>query len=204
MTTLLLGAILACAQPALPASTEPYAPDAPASPAPAPGQMPPLQNGAGQGSPGGNTVPATNDTLASPAPAAAVAPDAWCPTTPGNGKQDRFGKRLFNAYFGPEEENGNEPEPARRGLPAPFESPPFPSNEYLIVRPIGVPHTDVYPLMKAIYAGPNGDAIKDSRIQVYGWLDVAANWSSSTTNNLPNAFNGTGPADHVIDKFCKL
>ena len=33
--------------------------------------------------------------------------------------------------------------------------------------------------MEAIYAGPNGDAWKKSRIQIYGWEDFSWNLSTS-------------------------
>ena len=42
--------------------------------------------------------------------------------------------------------------------------------------------------MEAIYAGPNGDAWKKSRIQIYGWEDFSWNVSTSTnTSRGPNA-----------------
>jgi hypothetical protein len=37
-----------------------------------------------------------------------------------------------------------------------------------------------WPLMEAIYAGPNGEAWKKSRIQIYGWEDFSWNVSTST------------------------
>ena len=45
-----------------------------------------------------------------------------------------------------------------------------------------------WPLMEAIYAGPNGDAWKKSRIQIYGWECFSWNVSTSTnTSRRPNA-----------------
>jgi hypothetical protein len=42
--------------------------------------------------------------------------------------------------------------------------------------------------MEAIYAGPNGEARKKSRIQIYGWEDFSWNVSTSTnTSHSPNA-----------------
>jgi hypothetical protein len=82
-----------------------------------------------------------------------------------------------------------EPEKPRRALPAPFNSPPFPSGEYQGYPLIGVPPDDAtYPLMKAIYAGPNGDAIKDSRIKAYGWFNASGNWSTSKNSNMPDSY----------------
>jgi hypothetical protein len=72
----------------------------------------------------------------------------------------------------------------RRALPPPFPSPPFPTGEWQGFPMIGVPPSDtVYPLMKAIYGGPGGDAIKDSRIKAYGWINASGNWSTSTNSN---------------------
>ena len=78
----------------------------------------------------------------------------------------------------------------RRGLPAPFDSPPYPTGEWQIggTPIIGDPGV-VAPgfLMQTLYDGPNGDAIKASRIQLYGWEDVSANVSTSTNKSLgPN------------------
>ena len=36
-----------------------------------------------------------------------------------------------------------------------------------------------YPLMQAIYEGPNGDAWKRSKVQIYGWVNFSGNISTS-------------------------
>src|SRR5262249_59314561 len=76
----------------------------------------------------------------------------------------------------------NDPEPQRLGLPAPLDSPPFPTSDWPLggSQLIGVPDTAVGPLMKWIYDGPNGQAWKDSRIKIYGLAEVGANASTST------------------------
>ena len=81
-------------------------------------------------------------------------------------------------------------EPQRRGLPAPLDSPPFPGSDWPLggSQLIGVPDTAVGPLMKAIYATPDGQAWKDSRVKVYGWTELSANASSSSTSNLPAGY----------------
>ena len=97
--------------------------------------------------------------------------------------------RLYKAYFGKEEPAAEEPEPARRALDAPFNSPPYPTGEYQGYPLLGVPSsTTVYPLMKAIYGGPYGPAIKDSGIQVYGWVNSSGNYSTSKNSNLPDSY----------------
>jgi len=83
-----------------------------------------------------------------------------------------------------------EPEPKRLGLPAPLDSPPFPSGDWPLggSQLIGVPDTAVGPLMKWIYDGPNGQAWKDSRIKLYGWAEIGANLSTSTKSLAPAGY----------------
>src|SRR5258707_1010079 len=103
---------------------------------------------------------------------------------------------LFNAgNFNPvvpsaPQSKKNEPEPQRLGLPAPLDSPPFPSADWPLggSQLIGVPDTAVGPLMKWIYDGPNGQAWKDSRIKIYGWAEVGANASTSTQSLAPAGY----------------
>src|SRR5262249_55666103 len=77
---------------------------------------------------------------------------------------DGFGTRLFNAYFGKKQETGDEEPNRRPGSEAPFDSPPFPFADY--VGPfIGYRDTSAYPLMDALYNGPNGDWWKKTRIK---------------------------------------
>jgi hypothetical protein len=75
----------------------------------------------------------------------------------------------------------NAPNP-RRIPPAPFDSPPFPSADWQIggTQIIGDPgELPPYPLMQAIYEGPYGQAWKDSKVQIYGWLNFSGNISTS-------------------------
>lgn len=83
----------------------------------------------------------------------------------------------------------DENEPERRALPAPFTSPPFPSAEYQGSPLVGVPPSDtVYPLMKAIYNTPCGEAIKKSRLKAYGWINGSGNLSSCKNSNTPDSY----------------
>ncbi len=80
-------------------------------------------------------------------------------------------------------------EPKRRALPAPFASPPFPSAEYQGYPLIGVPPSDtVYPLMKALYKTSWGQALKERRINIYGWLNGSGNLSSCRDSNTPDSY----------------
>jgi len=110
---------------------------------------------------------------------------------------DSFGQWLVDAFANDLKSPAYEaPAPnasplQRRIPPAPFDSPPFPSAEWQIG---GTPiigdagNVAPWPLMEAIYAGPNGEAWKKSRIQVYGWEDFSWNVSMSTNSSRgPNA-----------------
>jgi len=84
----------------------------------------------------------------------------------------------------------------RRGFPAPFDGPPYPNGEWQIggTQIIGDPanlNDNPYPLMQAIYDGPNGDAWRASRFQIYGWEDVSGN--ISTSHNISPKNTSPGP-----------
>jgi opacity protein-like surface antigen len=96
----------------------------------------------------------------------------------------------------------NEPETKRTGLPAPLDSPPFPSGDWPLSgsQLIGVPDTSVGPLMKALYAGPNGQAWKDSHIKIYGWGEMGANASNSHVSLAPAGYP-TRPNRFELDQL---
>jgi len=79
----------------------------------------------------------------------------------------------------------------RRIPPAPFDSPPFPNGEWQIGGStiIGDPgELAPYPLMQALYEGPGGEAWKQSKVQIYGWVNFSGNISTShNTSRGPNA-----------------
>lgn len=107
----------------------------------------------------------------------------------GNEKKEN-GEKKDN---GNNAKNGNgaeEQEPQRRGMPSPWDSPPFPGSEYQGYPLLGVPAPDpgAYPFMKALYGGPCGDAIKDSRIQFTGWVTSSGSWSTATNSNTPFSY----------------
>ena len=93
--------------------------------------------------------------------------------------KEPFCKRLDEAFLeqlgtpaNTPPEPGATPTP-RRIPPAPFDSPPFPASDWQIGGSaiIGDPgELAPYPLMQAIYEGPGGQAWKDSKIQIYGWV----------------------------------
>jgi len=92
-------------------------------------------------------------------------------------------------------------EPARRALPAPFPSPPFPSGEYQGYPLIGVPPDDtVYPLTEFLYDLPGGDILKDSRIRLYGWFNGSINASTCKDSNMPSSY-WLVPNTPLLDQF---
>jgi hypothetical protein len=107
------------------------------------------------------------------------------PAAPGAGLQGNFFQRLGSYYK--EDWTGklpSSPAPTRRALPAPLDSPPFPSSDwgYGGSSPIGVPDGNVYPLMTALKK-------ENSRSKVYGWVAASVNASTSSNNNFPVAYD---------------
>jgi Putative beta-barrel porin-2, OmpL-like. bbp2 len=106
-------------------------------------------------------------------------------STPGPESQGNFFERLGKFYAA--DWTGKLPAsaaPARRALPAPLESPPFPSSDwgYGGSPLIGVPDGNVYPLMTAL-------KMENSRTKVYGWVAGSVNASTSSNNNFPLSYD---------------
>lgn len=77
----------------------------------------------------------------------------------------------------------------RRGLPAPFPSPPFPSAEYQGYPLVGLPPSDtLWPLTERLYATSPGAWLRERRIRTYGWLTGSLNASSSEDSNTPSSY----------------
>jgi hypothetical protein len=102
-----------------------------------------------------------------------------------------FLEQLGAPAYTPPEPNALNP---RRIAPAPFDSPPFPSADWQIG---GSPvigdagELAPWPLMQAIYDGPNGEAWKKSKIQLYGWINFSGN--ISTSHNTSRGQNNNFP-----------
>ena len=92
------------------------------------------------------------------------------------------------------DDNNNEgekkEEPPRRALPAPFDSPPFPSAEYQGYPLVGVPPSDNsdYPFMQWLSDTCIGKFLKDNRVAIYGWVNGSANGSSCHDSNMPFSY----------------
>jgi hypothetical protein len=76
------------------------------------------------------------------------------------------------------------PPVTRRALDAPLDSSPFPSSDwgYGGSPLIGVPDSNVYPLMTAL-------KLQNSRTKIYGWIAPSFNYSTSGTNNFPVSYD---------------
>ncbi len=143
---------------------------------------------------------------ADPLPAPKAAPNG---DTNGNGKTKDSGTGLgfFRTFLKAQldelcprrqeaiekEKAGEEPapEPERRSTPSPGSSPPFPGSEYQGYPLIGIPKNpalDEYPLMKALYATPWADYIRDSGVKVYGWVTASGNFSNAQFANSPTSY----------------
>jgi Putative beta-barrel porin-2, OmpL-like. bbp2 len=112
-------------------------------------------------------------------------------------ERTHFLRAFLKAYvdeFKKKDDSGDDSTPpARRALPEPWSSPPFPGHEFQGYPLIGVPaSTDTYPFMKAFYdctAGtPFGECVKESKIKVDGWLVGSYNFSTLRNSNLPSSY----------------
>ncbi len=101
-----------------------------------------------------------------------------------------FFRRFYDAYR--EELRGiDETSSPSRIPPPPLDSPPFPNAywNYGGSSVIGATNTTDYPLMRALYSGPDGEAWKRSGIQIYGWVNAGFILSTSPKSSLPEGYN---------------
>jgi len=97
---------------------------------------------------------------------------------------EAFREQMATPVFTPPDTNA-PPSPVRRIGPPPFDGPPYPDQDWQIgggpnvIGDPGALRDSPYPLMQSLYDGPNGKTWYDSRIQLYGWVTVSGNLSSS-------------------------
>jgi hypothetical protein len=108
-----------------------------------------------------------------------------CPACKGN-----FFQRLGRAYWDdwhPGPDTGGRPK--YRGYPMPVSNPPFPFNVWPIGGTvwIGYPNATAYPLTTALQNGKHGDWWKKANVQLYGWVDLGMNISTSHDGPYANA-----------------
>jgi hypothetical protein len=139
---------------------------------------------------------------ATTAPATTTAATAPAPQPYGKKVNENFLQRLNEAFmeqsaapaYTPPDPNA-PPGPTRRIGPTPFDSPPYPDMDWQIgggPQVIGDPgalRDSPFPLMQAIYDGPNGKAWYDSRVQFYGWVTVSGNISTSQSSKVSQTAN---------------
>jgi hypothetical protein len=89
----------------------------------------------------------------------------------------------------------------REGLQPPLEaSPPYPFSNVPIGGTENIGYENIYygAFMDAVYCGPNGQAWKDTRMTMYGWLNVGGNVSTSKNNyNFAGGTGGNFPASYA-------
>jgi hypothetical protein len=123
-----------------------------------------------------STSQTTTTTSASPQPA--TSPQS---TVLSGNFLERLGQFYRQDWAGT---NPSSPSPAKRGLKAPIDSPPFPFSDwgYGGSPDIGAPDTNVYPLMTALNK-------TNSRTKIYGWIAPSINFSTSGHNNFPVSYD---------------
>jgi hypothetical protein len=117
---------------------------------------------------------AASASAQAPATAEAPPPSAPLPDRP-------FALRLLNFYRQDWKAiPSTDPAPARRGLPSPLDSPPFPNADWSYggAPTLGEPDGNSYPLMTALKKS-------SSRTRVYGWVEPTFNLSTSSHSNAP-------------------
>ncbi len=108
-------------------------------------------------------------------------PDAPEPHTSSTSSPQSFFARWTSFYEKDwKGRTASGPAPARRGLPSPLNSPPFPNADWSYggSPTLGEADGNVYPLQTAI----NGAT---GRTKIYGWIEPTANVSTSRNRNYP-------------------
>jgi hypothetical protein len=88
------------------------------------------------------------------------------------------------------------------GSEVPESNPPWPYSTWNVgASPaIGVENMYASALMDALYCGPRGQALKDSRFTIYGWLEPGGNLSTSRTRfNYATESGGNAPAAYSLE-----
>jgi Putative beta-barrel porin-2, OmpL-like. bbp2 len=158
-------------------------------------QPTPKTNGAAGGAPVDSTTSTPGDAAAAVPTSSAENPAPQGTAQPASGQgsginsnyvlKGNFFERLVQFYH--QDWAGTNPTatlPAKRGLPAPLNSPPFPSSDWIYGGSpvIGAPDSNTYPLMSAL-------GLENSRIKIYGWVATSINFSTSGHNNFPLSYD---------------
>ena len=121
-------------------------------------------------------------------------------------QNEGFFTRLKDAYVSHLAWHGGDPDaPAATvagGAEVPESNPPWPYSTWNIggSTSIGVENLYSSALMDALYCGEGGQALKDSRFTVYGWLEPGGNLSTSHTRyNYATGTGGNYPAAYSYE-----
>jgi Putative beta-barrel porin-2, OmpL-like. bbp2 len=142
---------------------------------------------------GTQVTPATDVQLHRPP---AEGPAEGCGDKANEGFLDRFIDTYKEHLAFP----GTEPAPTtvnERGVAVPLTSPPYPSATWNMggTPVIGAENMYYGAFMDTLYCGPHGQAIKDSRFTVYGWVEPSLNFSTSHSKfSGSTGFGGNFPA----------
>jgi hypothetical protein len=101
-----------------------------------------------------------------------------------------FFKRLARAYRADWHPGAESGEASKfRGYPTPVTNPPYPFAVWPIGGTvwIGYPNATSYPLTTAIYGSKHGEWLKKANVQIYGWVDLGMNISTSHDGPYANA-----------------
>lgn len=146
-----------------------------------------------------DSVPAA--TLAAPALSSSTDPDRPANGCRAGSAGSGFWSRLHDAYLTHLAWNGGDPgAPPTRvvgGAELPVSNPPWPYAAWNVggAPVIGVENLTSSALMDALYCGPGGQRLKDSRFTIYGWVQPGANVSTSRTRfNYSTGTGGNYPA----------
>ncbi len=122
------------------------------------------------------------------------AQNAAPPPATGSSFFSRLGA-AYDADWHPDPQAPATDAPARRGLPSPLNSPPFPAADWSYGGSpvIGEPDTNTYPLMTAINRAK-------SRTKIYGWFEPSVNGSTSRDSNSPT-LNDVYPNRFELSQF---
>jgi hypothetical protein len=118
----------------------------------------------------------------------------------GDKAKQGFSERFVSTYKEHLAWNGadpNAPAAKYRGAPVVIESPPYPFTNWPLGGTENIGYENMYygALMDTIYCGENGQAWKDSRFTIYGWIEPGMNISTSKSRyNFVSATGGNYPA----------
>ncbi len=134
---------------------------------------------------------------------AVAGPAAGCPSGSGDqGFLSRLGASYASHLAWDGGDPGAPPTMVVGGAEVPISNPPWPYSTWNIggSTAIGVENLYSSALMDALYCGPDGQALKDSRFTIYGWIEPGGNLSTSHSRyNYSTGSGGNYPAAYSFE-----